>query len=309
MFECCDIGKTDVKVTVAQLEAFYWTAVLGSAQRAGERLHLAQPTMSLRLKSLGSAMGAELLTRTGGSLQLTQAGRDLLPRVTSIMTELRGIGRATPGREITGSVRVGLAEGFGYTCLPPLLTALRQDHPGLEPDWVVSTSSTLEATLLRNALDLAVLLNPIGDGRLILIPLGAQPTCWVIPESWSLTEPVAPRDLWNLPIISNPPPSAMHRQVTGWFAAAGLAPTRLSSCTSVAVIAELVAGGIGAGLLPVAMTTRYVEAGRMRLLTTTPALENGRLFIARHAGIEEPKVTAVTKAIHRVLEGLDYLAR
>ncbi|WP_419899553.1 LysR family transcriptional regulator [Roseomonas sp. USHLN139] len=296
-----------MRVTLAQLEAFFWTVQLGSAQRAAQHLNLAQPTLSLRLKDLREAIGAEILERTGRGLRPTPEGRALLPRVAAIMAELRGIGGADPVRDIAGPIRVGLAEGFAVTCLPPLLAALREDHPALQPEWVVSTSATLETALLRDTLDIAVLLNPIGDERLAMTPLGAQPTSWVAPSGWRLAGPVSPRDLWDLPVISNPPPAAMHRQIGGWFATAGIAPRRLSVCTSVAVIAELVAGGIGAGLLPVRMAARYVAEGSMTLLTANPPVENGRLFTAARMGVEEPKVMAVARAISRVLARIDYL--
>jgi DNA-binding transcriptional LysR family regulator len=309
MFQTCHIGKADIamRVTLAQLEAFFWTVQLGSAQRAAQHLHLAQPTLSLRLKDLRQAIGAEILERTGRGLRPTPEGRALLPRVAAIMAELRGIGGADPVRDIAGPIRVGLAEGFAVTCLPPLLAALREDHPGLQPEWVVSTSTTLEAALLRDTLDIAVLLNPIGDERLAMIPLGSQPTGWVAPAGWGLAGPVGPRDLCDRPVISNPPPGAMHRQISGWFATAGIAPRRLSVCTSVAVIAELVAGGIGAGLLPVRMAARYVAEGSMTPLAAHPPVENGRLFTACRLGVEEPKVVAVGRAIARVLARIDYL--
>jgi len=296
-----------MRVTLAQFEAFFWTVQLGSAQRAAQHLNLAQPTVSLRLKDLGAALGVEVLERTGRGLRVTPEGRALLPRVAAIMAELRGIRGHDPAHDIAGPIRVGLAEGFAVTCLPPLLAALRHDHPALQPEWVVSTSTTLEAALLRDSLDLAVLLNPIGDERLRLTPLGSQPTSWVTPASWGMMGPVGPKDLWPLPIISNPPSSAMHRQITGWFATAGLEPARLSVCTSVAVIAELVAGGIGAGLLPIPMAARYVAEGSMHLLSSAPVVENGRLFISYRIGVDDPKVTTVVRSIGRVLQAIDYL--
>jgi DNA-binding transcriptional LysR family regulator len=296
-----------MRVTLAQLEAFFWTAQLGSAQRAAQHLNLAQPTLSLRLKDLREAIGTEVLERTGRGLRPTPEGRALLPRVAAIMAELRGIGGQDPGRSIAGPIRVGLAEGFAVTCLPPLLAALLEDHPALQPEWVVSTSTTLETALLRDSLDLAVLLNPIGDERLHQTPLGSQPTSWVAPAFWGLVGPIGPKDLWALPVISNPPPSAMHRQISGWFATAGMAPSRLSACTSVAVIAELVAGGIGAGLLPVRMATRFVAEGTMHLLAASPAVENGRLFTCYRTGVDDPKVMAVARTISRVLQTIDYV--
>jgi DNA-binding transcriptional LysR family regulator len=305
--ELITLEKLMMRVTLAQFEAFFWTVQLGSAHRAAQHLNLAQPTVSLRLKDLSAALGVEILERAGRGLRVTPEGRALLPRVTAIMAELRGIRGHDPARDIAGAIRVGLAEGFAVTCLPPLLGALLEDHPALQPEWVVSTSTTLEAALLQDALDLAVLLNPIGDERLRLMPLGAQPTSWVAPSSWGMTGPVGPRDLASRPVISNPPSSAMHRQITGWFATAGVEPARLSLCTSVAVIAELVAGGIGAGLLPVPMAARYVAEGSMHLLAAAPAVENGRLFVSSRMGGEDPKVTAVVRTISRVLQAIDYL--
>jgi DNA-binding transcriptional LysR family regulator len=296
-------------MTLAQLETFFWTAQLGSAQRASEHLNLAQPTISLRLKELQEAMGVTLLERTSRGLVTTAEGRALLPRVAAILTEIQGIKGQDPARAVVGPIRIGLAEGFAVSCLPSLVAGLLEDHPALEPEWVVSTSTTLEAALLKDTLDIGVLLNPIGDERLSVQSLGLQPTTWVVPADWDVKAVVEPRDLWSRSVISNPPPSAMHRQITGWFAAARLEPSRMSICTSVAVIPELVAASIGAGLLPVRMAERHVAAGKMRIVAANPAVENGRLFICTRAGVENPRTTAVAKAIRRVVDGLDYLQR
>ncbi|TBW39449.1 LysR family transcriptional regulator [Siculibacillus lacustris] len=296
-----------MRVTLAQLEAFFWTVQLGSAGRAAQHLAISQPTMSLRLKDLAEAVGCELFERNGRGLRVTADGRALLPRVEAIMAELRQISGRDPHLDVAGAVRIGLAEGFAVTCLSPLLTALQEDYPTMQPEWVVSTSTTLESALMRDALDLAVLLNPVGDDRMRLTPLGAQPTSWVAPATWAFGRAVTPKDLQDLPVISNPQPSAMHRQITGWFATAGLEPARLSLCTSVAVIAELVAGGIGAGLLPVRMVERHVAAGTMQYLVTNPTVLNGRLYVGVRTGVDDPKTRAVARTIGRVLQSIDYL--
>lgn len=296
-----------MRPSLAQLEAFFWTVEFGSAQRAARHLNIAQPTISLRLKELSDHLGIALLERTGRGLRATPEGRALLPRVATVLAELRGIVGHDPAREIVGPIRVGLAEGFAVTCLAPLLGALLEDHPGLQPEWFVSTSTTLEAQLLRDGLDVGVLLNPIGDERLTMIALGAQPTAWAAPTAWGLKGPLTPQDIWSQPIISNPPPSAMHRQVTGWFAAAGLSPSRLSVCSSVAVIAELVAEGIGMSVLPERMVARLVTEGSIQLVATNPPVDDGRLFIVSRAGSEDAKVEAISATIKRVLQKIGYL--
>ncbi|CAH2603598.1 LysR family transcriptional regulator [Rhodovastum atsumiense] len=297
------------RLTLAQFEAFYWTAHFGSAQRAADHLHIAQPTISLRLKDLRDAMGVELIQRHGNGLRLTQEGQALLRQVTSILEEVRRIRSGRDEAEIAGPIRFGLAEGFAATCLPPLVEALGLRFPALQPEWVVNINTFLEAALLNGGLDMAVLVHPLGDERLRLLPLGSQPTSWVVPAAWDLPVPLRPRDLWSRPILSNPPPSAMYRQIMGWFAAEGVEPVRISRCSSVAVIAELVAGGIGAGVLPIPMVRRHVASGSMRMVTASPPVENGRVFVGHHVGATDHRIAAVIRVLTGVLEEIDYFAR
>jgi len=60
-----------------QLFAFDAVARLGSVTRAGEELHLAQPTVSLQLKKLAMALGTPLIEIRGRCVRLTPAGRIL----------------------------------------------------------------------------------------------------------------------------------------------------------------------------------------------------------------------------------------
>lgn len=297
-----------MRITFAQLEAFYWTVQLGSVQKAASQLNIAQPTASLRLEELSAELGSDLLQRGSRGLEMTAQGRDLLPRATSIIAEMRGIREREFDPKVVGRLRVGLAEGFAVTCLAPLLAGLSEDHPALAPEWTVTTSTLLEAMLIENRLDVAVLLNPLGDEKLALRPLGPQPTQWVAPSAWSLPAEVTPRVLAERPIISNPAPSAMYRQVTHWFAVEGLQPARIIICNSVAVIGELVAAGLGAGILPASMVQRYVSAGTARPLNCTPTIDNGRLFIAVRADIADSKSWAFERTTQRVLRETNYLS-
>ena len=84
-------------------------------------------------------------------------------------------------------------------------------------------------------------------------------------------------------------------------------PSRVSICSSVAVIAELVAGGIGMGLLPERMADRYVAEGSMRRLRMIPPVEDGRLFVGTRQGYEDERGAAVVRTISQVLDRIGYL--
>ncbi|MNH48206.1 HTH-type transcriptional regulator CynR [compost metagenome] len=55
-------------------------AETGSFSGAGERLHLTQPAISKRIAGLEQQLDVRLFDRLGRDINLTEAGRALLPR-------------------------------------------------------------------------------------------------------------------------------------------------------------------------------------------------------------------------------------
>jgi DNA-binding transcriptional LysR family regulator len=296
-----------MRITLAQLEAFFWVATLGSVQSAARQLRLAQPTVSLRLRDLEAVLGAELFERAGRGLRPTASGLGLIPRARAVLGEIERIREQSGDIDVSGTVRVGLAEGFAMVCLAPLVSALRRDWPALRPEFVVTTSASLERELIERQLDMAVLVNPLGHGSIRQIPLGIQPTSWMAAPSWGLGPKVRPADLRQVPIVTNPAPSAMFRQINGWFASAGIEPSRLDLCSSVTVCAHLVASGVVVGVLPHKMAERQLDEGLLSIVAADPPIEPGRVFVAYHEGGESKAIDAMIQSLRGVLAGMDYL--
>lgn len=298
-----------MRITLAQLSAFFWVARLGSVHAAAAQLHLAQPTVSLRLRDLERAVGHRLFERAGRGLRITPEGRLVLGRAAAVLGEVARIqedlgAAAGPAR---GVVRIGTQETFALACLAPLLRVLSERHPGLQPELVVSTSEELERAVAERRLDLAFVSNPAGDPRLDVVPLGVQDAAWAAPPGWGLPNPVRPSDLRALPVLSTPHPSPMHRQVLGWFHAAGLEPLRLGLCSSVTVIAHLVASGAAAAFLPRKMIEAEVARGRIEVFAARPEVDRSRVAAVYPAVERGPATGAVLRSALDVLAAVDFL--
>jgi DNA-binding transcriptional LysR family regulator len=295
-----------MRVTLAQLEAFFWVAQLGSVQLAAQQLNLAQPTISLRIRDLEQNLGRDLFQRSGRGVRPTDAGLNLLERAAVILDEIGKI-KTVSAIHAAGPIRIGLAEGFAMVCLAPLMELLRNDFPNLRPELFVTTSSALERDLAGHRLDLAILVNPIGQPGLRMQPLGGQPNAWVSSSGMNIGPELRPADARLLPIISNPPPSAMYRQIIDWFATAGIEPARVDICTSVTLVAHLVASGVGIGLLPIKMIEPQLASGALRILDSTPRVEPGSVFATYWEGGQTPAVDAVMRSVKQVVGTMDYL--
>ena len=74
-----------MRITLRQIEAFYWTARLGSIHGAANHLNFSQPAISSRIKELESALNLELFLRKNQRVQLTAAGRNALAHAERVL--------------------------------------------------------------------------------------------------------------------------------------------------------------------------------------------------------------------------------
>ena len=70
------------------LKAFISVAKRRSFSLASDDLFITQPAVSKRVAALENTIGAMLFDRIGKNIQLTQAGRMLLPRAERIVRDL-----------------------------------------------------------------------------------------------------------------------------------------------------------------------------------------------------------------------------
>lgn len=295
-----------IRVTFQQVEAFYWTATLGSVQKAADRLNLSQPAISLRLREFEANVGRSPFERAGRRLRLNQTGREMLRGARGILENVEALAAGTAAK-VGGTIKVGFAEGFALGCLPQVLVQLHRRYPDLHPELTVGISSSIEPALLDSRLDIAFLAEPAEYEGFAYVYLGLQPTCWVASASLDLPSPATPDSLAKVRVISNQPGTIGYRQVIRWFASAGLRPAHLDICSSVAIQAKLVEAGTGVGILPTPMIDDLVAAGRLRLLETFPPIQPVAILLVHRAGVLSPAAQAVVDCVNETLAEMHYL--
>lgn len=75
-------------MNLTRLESFVATAEVGSISAAARRLGIGQPAVSKHLKALETDFGVELFARKTSPVQLTLAGRRLLPIARGVVQSL-----------------------------------------------------------------------------------------------------------------------------------------------------------------------------------------------------------------------------
>lgn len=155
-------------VTVADTQGF---------TEAGIKLGRSQSAVSVRIRKLEDTLDQQLLTRNSRDVQLTEAGRRLLPKAREMLQASERLLAEMRGPEVSGVLRIGVVEYFAPHRIPDLLQTLERHLPEAELSFRVGLSSSLRDALTSGRIDLALALHEPGEGG--SLQLGADPMVWI----------------------------------------------------------------------------------------------------------------------------------
>src|SRR3954470_23245216 len=148
------------------LATFVAVAEEGSFTRAAGRLHVVQSAVSAGVRSLERELGATLFDRSTHRVELSEAGRALLPEARRTLAAAAAARDAVDQLRggLRGTVRLGmmLAPRDAGISVPRLLAALRADYPGIEVVLEIGASTLNAERVRRGRLDIAFVGLPAG---------------------------------------------------------------------------------------------------------------------------------------------------
>lgn len=282
--------------TLKQLEAFYWSATLGSFSASSRKLHTTQSAVAKRIGELEHFAGAPLFERRAKSLVLTQHGRKLFERARE-MLELnsRIVLDMADASRFEGSVRLGVTELVALTSLASMIGLLDQRYPKIQLLPEIDGGITLYQRLERDELDLAIMPGPFWSYEYDCVPLGSVINVWMASPALALdaTRDLTPDELAPFPVISQPSNSALSHLYDAWFAEQGLSVKRVLTCNSLAMMAQLTMLGLGISYLPGAFFGPLVARGALCRLRVQPDLPTINYYAVYKKSLISPVVNTV----------------
>ncbi|MFE3497929.1 LysR substrate-binding domain-containing protein [Streptomyces sp. NPDC059169] len=187
--------------------------------RAARRVYISQPAFSRQIRRLEEHLGIALVERSTRRVELTAAGRDLLPAMRAL-TEAADALRCSVAEEVR-TVAGRLVLGSYITALPvvtELVALLQRRHPRLEVDvrevdFVAQTSA-----LLDGSADAVLCYAPVPAG-IQTLRLASEPQVACLPEGHPLADraSVSLAELAGTPVVGLAP--TVHREWRDFWAA------------------------------------------------------------------------------------------
>lgn len=143
---------------IQNLAAFIAVSERNSFSRAAEQLFITQPAVSKRISSLEKELNNRLFDRIGKSVQLTQAGKALLPSALRILAELEDSKRAIGNlnEKVAGKLSIATSHHIGLHRLPPVLRAFTRHYSDVDLDIRFMDSEEACNCVLKGEVELAI---------------------------------------------------------------------------------------------------------------------------------------------------------
>lgn len=250
------------------LQAFEAAARTGSFVAAAKEMAVSPAAISQLIATLEGHVGRKLFHRVNRRVALTEAGREVLPRLTLAFEELNGVARDLIGSEHRARLVVSVPPSVAVSWLPARLA----DFIALYGEADIFLRGEEEPIAFeRDLIDLRLSYGRFPDPDHDAEPIATDavhPVC--IPDFRKRHGPVrAPRDLLDLPLIHTDwgPAAASFPSWRGWFEAAGVTPGRAINrgltVNSSAAALDLALAGLGVALCQGLFAARAVEKRRL----------------------------------------------
>ncbi|MDA0566782.1 LysR family transcriptional regulator [Streptomonospora sp. S1-112] len=233
-----------------------WGTMGAVAEVAG----MSTSAVSKHFAVLEKEAGARLLAPEGRRVRLTPAGQrlarhavDILARVEAAQAELAGEG------EPVGRVSLVTFVSVATPIVLPAVRRLRDDHPGIDVRLIEHEPDDALRVLQSGAADLGLvydysLVPRRFPGTMTLRPLGTEPLLLSQPSAGPATSRTMTRarlrGLADASWIANSRGSDDDELVSRLCAGAGFAPLIRHRIDNLEMVEELVAAGMGVGVLP-----------------------------------------------------------
>lgn len=257
-----------VSPSLRTLQAFEAAARTGSFVAAAEELAISPAAVSQLIATLEDHVGRKLFHRINRRVVLTEAGREVLPRLTLAFEELKGAARDLLGQEHRARLVVSVPPSVAVSWMPARLPAFIDRHG--EAD-IFLRGEEEPIAFERDLIDIRLSYGRFPDRDHDAEPIAIDAVHAVCTPAF-LTDhgPVrTPRDLLGLPLIHTDwgPAAASFPSWRSWFEAASITPGRESrrglTVNSSAPALDLALQGLGVALCQGLFAARAVEEGRL----------------------------------------------
>jgi DNA-binding transcriptional LysR family regulator len=230
--------------------------------RAAERVGIGQPPLSQQIRALEERLGAKLFRRLPHGVELTEAGKALIPEARDLLARAENVKpvvqRAAEGG--SGRVRIGFTSSASFhPIVADSIREFRRRWPSANIALKEANTSDLLDELGNGDIDAAFIrpggTNPVGFS---VLRLAGEPSVFALPTTHRLAgaaslplDAVAAEDILLAPRAAGP---ELFDSIVSVCRQVGFEPSIVYQAPQITSIVNFVAAGLGVAIVAVSMT-------------------------------------------------------
>jgi len=284
-------------MNVAQLRTFVAVVERGSFSDAAKALEISQPAVTMQVQALEAALGTTLLDRRYRRVDLTEAGRVLLPHARRVLEQLddaREEISALSGT-VSGHITIAASTTPGVYVVPRLLGAFVSEYPEVAVTIDVHDTSEVVDAIEAGRAQLGITGAMVKGARVEFEQVGSDDLVLICPPESPLAtrSSLAVAELAEQPWIQREQGSGTRQVAEAFLAEHGLDPQELRVVVELGTgeaVVSAVEGGLG-----IAMVSRHV-AEKAIALRSVARVDTDGLPLSRPFFVVLPKGTPTRAA-------------
>ena len=276
---------------IKQLEAFVYVVETGSFSRAGELLHLTQPTISAHVAALEQELRIKLILRTTKETCPSDAGRLLYGYAKKILQTREEAVSAIAGfsQTMSGTVTVAASSIPGQYFLPRMLQGFREKYPDISFDVQITDSQDVVNKVTRRTADLGFSGTLQDNGKCVFREFADDRLVVITPNEPRFRQylqtgfPV--RQILEEPFISREPGSGTRRETEQFLREMGVDPRSLKTVVAVHTtesIKKMVSEGLGISVISRSACEDYCDFQKLLAFDFDSVALRRKLYLIKH---------------------------
>jgi LysR family nitrogen assimilation transcriptional regulator len=293
-------------MNLMRLRYFSEVVNAGSIKGASERVHVAQPALSVHMRNLEVELNVKLLHRSAKGVKPTEAGKQLFIYVQPILALVKEAAEKTKcvASEPSGSVTLGLPSSVSLALTVPLLEKIREELPKVSLRIFQGMSGHILEWLRAGQIEMAMLYNIEHSTGVSLTPLLREELYLVRPAAadrkpGGATESTLRFD--KLAYESLILPGEPHGLRTLVEEAAQAKSIGLNVCIeldSLSEIKTLVMRGLGSTVLSHSAVREELDRGELEVIRITDPVIDRSVYIAQ---LLHHSLSSAAYAVHELI--------
>lgn len=173
-----------------QLHIFYTVAERGSFSAAAQALHMSQPAVTMQVQALEEYFGTKLLIRSTKRMELSEAGRTLLPfaRRSLELSQATDAAMAAFSNKLQGRLQLGASLTIGEYELPRLLGPFGREYPDISIMLKVMNTTQILEEIASHQLNFGLIEAPVEHPDMVLDAVMEDELKLIVPSSHPLAQ-------------------------------------------------------------------------------------------------------------------------